>query len=53
MEPWGIMMTAVTVFGMLALTIANAAMDPGNQTFGSRQEPEGVKPEPEELKKAA
>ena len=53
MEAWGIIMTAVTMFGMLALTVASASMDSGSQTFGSQQKPEGSTPVSVDLKKAA
>ena len=58
MEAWGIIMTALTMFGMLALTVASASMDSGSQTFGSQtfgsqQRPEDSTPASVDLKKAA
>ena len=49
MEAMGIVMTAITLFGMLALTVAHVNLGSGNQTFGTEQKKDrGV-----ELKQAA
>ena len=49
MDALGIVMTIITLFGMLALTIAHVQLGSGSETFGTRQDTET----PVELKKAA
>ena len=52
MEPWGIIMTAFTLFGMLVLTIASITMDNG---ISQNTEQDSHEPASEgtEFKKAA
>ena len=52
MDAWGIIMTAITLFGMLVLTIAHCTMDSSSQSFGTTLDvPETD--QADELKKAA
>ena len=48
MEAMGIFTTAITLFGMLALTVAHVNLGSGSQTFGTRQKSKRT-----ELKQAA
>lgn len=52
MDAWGIIMSALTMFGMLVLTIAHVTRDTESQTFGSSHEAPDADPAAE-LKKAA
>ncbi len=49
MEAIGILMTAITLFGMLVLTVAHVNLGSGSQTFGTKQK----KSRSVELKQAA
>jgi hypothetical protein len=40
MEAWGIIMTALTVFGMLALTMVSVTMDDGLTSTETQREDE-------------
>jgi len=53
MEAWGIIMTAFTLFGMLALTIGNVTTDPGGQTWGTKHDAQPDVDHAVELKRAA
>lgn len=50
---WGIIMTAFTLFGMLALLIASMTMDERARPFSATQDPGGQATEAPVLKKAA
>jgi hypothetical protein len=53
MEPWGMMMAGITLFGMLGLVIASLRMDEGSTSTASSQEPEATTSEATVFKKAA
>jgi hypothetical protein len=53
MEAYGIIVSAFTLFGMLALVILSATMEDGARSTTSLQEPTEAASSARELKKAA
>lgn len=52
MEPWGIIMTGFTLFGMLVLAVASAAME-DQRTMPFTSEPPTDSAEADTMKRAA
>jgi hypothetical protein len=53
MEAWGIIMTALTLFGMLALVVADVGASEGEAHVTSATVTDGPTGQPAEVKKAA